>query len=195
MELGLSQWILDLPLDLLTTQLSERLKHCQKVPNFDTLRHILSYTFFDYVSAVYILPMGVRGWFGGGAVKKQKDTPKNAMLGLHTQLEMLQKRKKHLMDQMEEQDAIARKNANTNKNAARAALRTKKAYERSLDQTIAQIGTLELFASPQRSTVETSKQERTCQAYKEAPVTNTAHHPGRRSLGLRELVRKVGNLM
>jgi charged multivesicular body protein 4 len=60
---------------------------------------------------------GVWGWFGGGAAKK-KDTPKNAILGLRTQLEMLQKREKHLMNQMEEQDAIARKNVNTNKNGS-----------------------------------------------------------------------------
>ncbi|KAI0471232.1 vacuolar-sorting protein SNF7 [Xylaria cf. heliscus] len=85
---------------------------------------------------------GVWGWFGGGAAKK-KDTPKNAILGLRTQLEMLQKREKHLMNQMDEQDAIARKNVNTNKTAAKAALRRKKGHEHSLDQTIAQIGTLE----------------------------------------------------
>ncbi|KAI2640078.1 vacuolar-sorting protein SNF7 [Xylaria nigripes] len=85
---------------------------------------------------------GVWGWFGGGAAKK-KDTPKNAILGLRTQLEMLQKRERHLMNQMDEQDAIARKNVNTNKNAAKAALRRKKAHEHSLDQTISQIGTLE----------------------------------------------------
>ncbi|KAI0156961.1 vacuolar-sorting protein SNF7 [Xylariaceae sp. FL1272] len=87
---------------------------------------------------------GVWGWFGGGgAAQKKKDSPKNAILGLRTQLEMLQKREKHLQTQMDEQEAIARKNVNTNKNAAKAALRRKKAHENSLDQTIAQIGTLE----------------------------------------------------
>ncbi|KAI1332821.1 vacuolar-sorting protein SNF7 [Xylariaceae sp. FL0255] len=86
---------------------------------------------------------GVWGWFGGAAAQKKKDTPKNAILGLRTQLEMLQKREKHLMNQMDEQDAIARKNVNSNKNAAKAALRRKKAHEHSLDQTISQIGTLE----------------------------------------------------
>ncbi|KAI1439173.1 vacuolar-sorting protein SNF7 [Xylaria sp. CBS 124048] len=85
---------------------------------------------------------GVWGWFGGGAAKK-KDTPKNAILGLRTQLEMLQKRERHLMNQMDEQDAIARKNVNTNKNAAKAALRRKKGHEHSLEQTLSQIGTLE----------------------------------------------------
>ncbi|KAJ8124141.1 hypothetical protein ONZ43_g66 [Nemania bipapillata] len=86
---------------------------------------------------------GVWGWFGGGAAAKKKDTPKNAILDLRTQLDMLQKREKHLMNQMADQDAIARKNINTNKNAAKAALRRKKGHEHSLDQTISQIGTLE----------------------------------------------------
>jgi len=44
---------------------------------------------------------------------------------------------------MDEQDAIARKNVSTNKNAAKAALRRKKQHEHTLDQTIAQISTLE----------------------------------------------------
>ncbi|TPX10771.1 uncharacterized protein E0L32_008340 [Thyridium curvatum] len=86
---------------------------------------------------------GIWGWFGGGAAQKRKDSPKNAILGLRSQLDMLQKREKHLKSQMEEQDAIARKNVNTNKNAAKAALRRKKAHEHSLDQTMAQIQTLE----------------------------------------------------
>jgi charged multivesicular body protein 4A/B len=61
---------------------------------------------------------GVWGWFGGGAAAKKKDTPKNAILDLRTQLDMLQKREKHLMNQMADQDAIARKNINTNKNGS-----------------------------------------------------------------------------
>lgn len=59
---------------------------------------------------------GVWGWFGGAAAAKKKDSPKNAILGLRAQLDMLQKREKHLQTQMDEQDAIARKNVNTNKN-------------------------------------------------------------------------------
>lgn len=86
---------------------------------------------------------GVWGWFGGGATQKKKDSPKNAILGLRAQLDMLQKREKHLTTQMEEQDAIARKNVNTNKNAAKAALKRKKTHEHSLEQTLAQINTLE----------------------------------------------------
>lgn len=86
---------------------------------------------------------GVWGWFGGGAAQKRKDSPKNAILALRSQLEMLQKREKHLQAQIDEQDAIARKNVTTNKNAAKVALRRKKQHEHSLDQTMGQIGTLE----------------------------------------------------
>lgn len=55
-------------------------------------------------------------WFGGAAAQKRKDAPKNAILMLRGQLEMLQKREKHLENQMAEQEAVARKNINTNKN-------------------------------------------------------------------------------
>ncbi|KAI1178107.1 vacuolar-sorting protein SNF7 [Nemania sp. FL0916] len=86
---------------------------------------------------------GVWGWFGGGAAKK-KDSPKDAILGLRTQLDMLKKRETHLMNLMDEQDVAARKGlSSNNKNAAKAALRRKKAHEHALDQTIAQIGTLD----------------------------------------------------
>ncbi|KAM0264463.1 hypothetical protein ACHAQJ_000654 [Trichoderma viride] len=84
------------------------------------------------------------GWFGGGAAaQKKKDSAKNAILGLRAQLDMLQKREKHIMHQIEEQDGIARKNVNTNKTVAKAALRRKKTQEGTLDKTIAQIATLE----------------------------------------------------
>jgi len=86
---------------------------------------------------------GVWGWFGGQSSQKRKDAPKNAILGLRQQLEMLQKRERHLQNQMDEQDAIARKNVSTNKNAARAALRRKKQHEHTLEQTTGQISTLE----------------------------------------------------
>lgn len=55
------------------------------------------------------------GWLGGGAAHR-KDTPKDAILGLRSHLDMLQKREKHLQNQIDEQQNIARKNANTNKN-------------------------------------------------------------------------------
>jgi hypothetical protein len=57
-------------------------------------------------------------WFGGAAAQKRKDAPKNAILLLREQLDMLQKREKHLEHLMEEQEAVARKNVSTNKNGA-----------------------------------------------------------------------------
>jgi charged multivesicular body protein 4 len=53
------------------------------------------------------------GWFGGGQAKKE--APKKAILQLRGQLEMLNKREKHLQNQMEEQDTLARKHVSTNK--------------------------------------------------------------------------------
>jgi charged multivesicular body protein 4 len=83
------------------------------------------------------------GWFGGAAAQKRKDSPKDAILTLRSQLDMLQKREKYLQTQMDEQDSLARKYVSTNKNAAKTALKRKKQYEHSMDQTVAQIGTLE----------------------------------------------------
>lgn len=54
-------------------------------------------------------------WFGAGGQAK-KDAPKNAILSLRQQLDMLQKREKYLENQMAEQDAVARKHISTNKN-------------------------------------------------------------------------------
>lgn len=56
---------------------------------------------------------------------------------------MLQKRERHLENQMADQDAVARKNVTANKNAAKAALRRKKGYEKNLEQTTAQVAQLE----------------------------------------------------
>lgn len=86
------------------------------------------------------------GWgnlFGGSGGAKSKDAPKNAILGLRSTLEMLSKRERHLQNQMDEQDVIARKNVNSNKGVAKAALRRKKNYEHQLEQTSAQMLTVE----------------------------------------------------
>jgi len=83
------------------------------------------------------------GWFGGAAAQKRKDAPKNAILMLRGQLDMLQKRERHLESQMAEQEAVARKNISTNKPVAKAALRRKKGHERNLEQTSAQIAQVE----------------------------------------------------
>ena len=61
-------------------------------------------------------PHRMWGWFGGAAAQTRKDAPKNAILMLRQQLEMLQKRERHLETQMSEQDVVARKNITTNKN-------------------------------------------------------------------------------
>jgi hypothetical protein len=53
-------------------------------------------------------------WFGGGGQAK-KDAPKKAILQLRGQLEMLNKREKHLQNQMDEQDGLARKFVSSNK--------------------------------------------------------------------------------
>jgi charged multivesicular body protein 4 len=57
---------------------------------------------------------GFGSLWGGNAAKK-KDSTKNAILGLRSTLEMLSKREKHLQNQMDEQDAIARKHVSSNK--------------------------------------------------------------------------------
>ena len=54
-------------------------------------------------------------WFGGQTAQKRKDAPKRAILDLRQQLDMLQKREKHLETQMAQQDKIARDNVSTNK--------------------------------------------------------------------------------
>lgn len=58
---------------------------------------------------------GIWGWFGGGGSQRANNAPKNAILGLRGQLDMLQKREAHLTNQINVQDEIARKNVNTNK--------------------------------------------------------------------------------
>lgn len=56
-------------------------------------------------------------WFGGAsAAQKRKDAPKNAILLLRNQLDVLQKKERHLENQIAEQEAVARKNVTTNKN-------------------------------------------------------------------------------
>lgn len=61
-------------------------------------------------------------WFDGQSAQSQKDTPMNAILVLRSQLEMLQKRERHLQVQMDEQDGIARKSIASNKTGEAACL-------------------------------------------------------------------------
>lgn len=59
--------------------------------------------------------MWATAWFGGGGAQKRKDAPKKAILDLRQQLDMLQKRERHLENQMAKQDEIAKANVTTNK--------------------------------------------------------------------------------
>lgn len=56
------------------------------------------------------------GWFGGGGAAAKQNAPKNAIINLRQQLDLLSKRERHLEQQIEEHDAVARKNVTTNKN-------------------------------------------------------------------------------
>ncbi|TKA65095.1 Vacuolar-sorting protein SNF7 [Cryomyces minteri] len=117
------------------------------------------------------------GWFGGGGTStKKKDAPKNAILGLRSTLEMLTKREKHLQNQMDEQEALARKYVSSNnKNAAKAALRRKKQYEHALEQTSAQMMTVER----EISSIETANiNKETLDAMKNASAAMKQIHGG-----------------
>ncbi|KAG8529422.1 ESCRT-III subunit protein snf7 [Bacidia gigantensis] len=82
-------------------------------------------------------------WFGGQTAQSRKDAPKKAILDLRQQLDMLQKRERHLESQMAQQDKVARESVTSNKTAARNALKRKKQHEHSLEQTAGQIQMLE----------------------------------------------------
>ena len=58
---------------------------------------------------------GLMGWITGNNAQKRKAAPKDAIVALRAHLEMLQKREAHLQHQMDEQQAIAKKNISTNK--------------------------------------------------------------------------------
>lgn len=58
---------------------------------------------------------GLMGWITGNNAQKRKAAPKDAIVALRAHLEMLQKREIHLQNQMDEQQAIAKKNISSNK--------------------------------------------------------------------------------
>ena len=58
---------------------------------------------------------GWGSWFGGQSKQQRRDAPKKAILDLRQQLDMLQKRERHLENQMAAQDKIARENVTSNK--------------------------------------------------------------------------------
>nr|POF01039.1 vacuolar-sorting protein snf7 [Quercus suber] len=117
---------------------------------------------------------GWGGLFGGNAANRQ-DSPKNAILKLRGTLDMLTKRERHLQNQIEEQDGLARKAVATNKNVAKAALRRKKDYELQLDQTSAQMLTIER----EISSIETANiNKETLDAMKQAQQAMKRIHGG-----------------
>lgn len=50
---------------------------------------------------------GLASWFGGSSAQAKKNSSKNAIVDLRSQLDMLQKREKHLRNQATEQHAKA----------------------------------------------------------------------------------------
>ncbi|KAJ2683987.1 ESCRT-III subunit protein snf7 [Coemansia spiralis] len=66
--------------------------------------------------------------------KKEKTTPKDAIINLRETLSMLEKREAHIQSKINVESKIARENATTNKRAAIAALKRKKLYEVQRDK-------------------------------------------------------------
>lgn len=126
---------------LVTCDFSSSSSQNTTIPTLDRLESTVSLK--SNTTKLETTMSGIWGWFGGGGSQRTNNAPKNAILNLRSQLEMLQKRENHLLNQINEQDAIARKNVATNKAAAKAALKRKKTHEHSLEQTQGQISTLE----------------------------------------------------
>lgn len=77
------------------------------------------------------------GWMSyltGTRRKDNREGARDAIVGLRTQLVMLEKKEEHLQKKIDEEMKKARANATTNKRLATAALRQKKAYENELDR-------------------------------------------------------------
>ncbi|KAL1973155.1 hypothetical protein VTN31DRAFT_6697 [Thermomyces dupontii] len=127
-------------------------------------------------------------WFGGSAAQKRKEAPKEAILALRGQLDMLQKREKHLEQQIAEQENIAKKNVQTNKNVAKAALRRKKLHEKNLEQTQAQIMQLEQHVY----TIEAANiNQETLQAMNQASEAMKRMHAGLTMDKVDEMMDKI----
>ncbi|PWY98988.1 Snf7-domain-containing protein [Testicularia cyperi] len=75
--------------------------------------------------------------------KTDKNAARDAIVGLRSQLLMLDKKEEHLNKKIEDEYRKAKANATTNKRAATAALRQKKAYENELDRIAGMRMTLE----------------------------------------------------
>lgn len=87
-------------------------------------------------------------YFGGRRDPKQ--SARDAIVGLRTQLQMIEKKEEHLMKKIDDEQRKAKANVTTNKAAATAALRNKKRAEGDLERLSAtkiqletQVSTLE----------------------------------------------------
>lgn len=79
----------------------------------------------------------------GGNKQQKKELPKKAIIELREHIQMLNKKKNHLEQQISDQDGLARKYITSNKNMAKNALKRKKGYENNLFKIENQIDTLE----------------------------------------------------
>ncbi|KAF8897489.1 Snf7-domain-containing protein [Infundibulicybe gibba] len=76
---------------------------------------------------------GFMSYFGGGR-RDPKQSARDAIVGLRQHLQMIEKKEDYLQKKIDEEMKKARANAVTNKTAATAALRRKKASEQELDR-------------------------------------------------------------
>lgn len=79
----------------------------------------------------------------GGNKQQKKELPKKAIIELREHIQMLNKKRSHLEQQISDQDSLARKYITTNKSLAKNALKRKKGYENNLMKIENQIDTLE----------------------------------------------------
>jgi charged multivesicular body protein 4 len=78
-----------------------------------------------------------------GKAGTSKTTPKDAIVKLRENLEMLDKREKYLQQKIDGEMAIAKENATKNKRMALMALKRKKAYEDQIEKIMGSRMTLE----------------------------------------------------
>lgn len=79
----------------------------------------------------------------GGNKQRKKELPKKAIVELREHVQMLNKKRSHLEQQIADQDALARKYITSNKLLAKNALKRKKGYEGNLMKIEGQIDSLE----------------------------------------------------
>ncbi|WFD35121.1 ESCRT-III subunit protein snf7 [Malassezia cuniculi] len=83
-------------------------------------------------------------WFSWVSGKRNnKDSARDAIIGLREQLHLINKKEEHLLAKIEDEQRKAKANVTSNKRAAQAALRQKKVYENELDRLAGTRMTLE----------------------------------------------------